>query len=588
MGSALHVRHWAIALLIATWASTSGAQWTLPEAAGAHPDYRGSVPAKSDVVFSSRFERPQAPDVAKSFGASRIEWVYSIDTAFVASLQRAAPWYGGAINANGPLPSEDGYARDFDGQVLVAPWMKAWGGQWYSVASPVTRRVLLERAKSVIDAGGRSLQVDDPLFQLQAVMFHGGDFSEAALSGFRRYLADYPDRAKLRDLGLDDTAVDYRDYLRARHKVRDAKDYKSRFRNFPSTSIWIDYSRRVVADFTLELRGVLRAARPKALALSMNLTSFTEPDGKHKMFFLTDYLDYAMSETYINDAVELASQAATLRALGVGYVPSLVPRSASENRVAIAKLYAMGATPIVPWDTYAGNDSAGKAKRYFGTLEEYGDLYAFVRAQPGLFDRHEPTPVVGILVPIASYKSGPTKNLVALLQQNRIPFAFVTLGMSDGQPRMPAARLKRFKLLVAVNPDSDFAKEDLALLKQAGVQHTMSADLKSEFLDELQPFVVAPGAAEVQLYPTAVPGKTDHIVLHVIDESQGTEQKAARGCQRRIGIRKTVLGGARVSEASWVDKSGIDVLKVDETERAFLMSVDRCVLWGAVRMELQR
>ena len=55
------------------------------------------------------------------------------------------------------------------------------------------------------------------------------------------------------------------------------------------------------------------------------------PEEKNWHFFLTEYTDYAMAETPIDNTEALARRAATLRALGIGYVPSLKPRSTPEN-----------------------------------------------------------------------------------------------------------------------------------------------------------------------------------------------------------------------------------------------------------------
>lgn len=53
---------------------------------------------------------------------------------------------------------------------------------------------------------------------------------------------------------------------------------------------------------------------------------------------------------------------------------------------------------LVPWDVYIGKEP----ERWFGTVEEYGDLYDFVRSNAGLLDDYSPWANVVLTVPISS------------------------------------------------------------------------------------------------------------------------------------------------------------------------------------------
>ena len=114
---------WRAVLLAAAglFAGAAYAQGSLADGGKVHPPYHGLVPARSEVVFSTRFKQPEAPALIKAFGATRIDGVYPTDKAFAGLLKEQAPWFGGTLNANGPLPTEASLARDFDGHIVTAP-----------------------------------------------------------------------------------------------------------------------------------------------------------------------------------------------------------------------------------------------------------------------------------------------------------------------------------------------------------------------------------------------------------------------------------------------------------------------------------
>ena len=174
-------------LLVFLWSPLPlHADWSLLDGARVHPEYRGPVPKKSDVIFSTRSKRDNAAEVAKAFGATRIEWVYSTEPEFVHSLQSVAPWFGGTVNSTIPLPKDEGIAKDLEGRPIVAPWMKSWGAKWITTTDPHTREALKGVVQRYLELGASSIQVDDPLLQYTAANW-GGDFSESSLAGFRSF-----------------------------------------------------------------------------------------------------------------------------------------------------------------------------------------------------------------------------------------------------------------------------------------------------------------------------------------------------------------------------------------------------------------
>ena len=294
-----------------------------------------------------------------------------------------------------------------------------------------------------------------------------------------------------------------------------------------------------------------------------------------------------MAETQIVDLTVQVSQANTARALGIGFVPSLKPRSLPENRVAIAFFYALGGQPMVPWDVYDGNDEQGKAKRFFGAAADYADLYAFVRANATLFDGTETTPVVGVVVPVDKGDMNTVRGVSQRFVARQVPFAFVPVGGSAGY-RADPARLRHLRLLVTTNPDSDYSPSEIKALADSGVPRVTRTAVTDELIAALRPFQAAPEADRLRLVPRAKPAEPGRLLVHLVDAGRGDKASDDPQCRRRIGVRRDYLGTADVASARWVQPSGSVNLRPDTTSTSHVyFSIDGCVLWGALDIQLR-
>lgn len=571
-------------LALACWPTRAD----LLQATGLHPPLPAGVPRASDVVFSTRFRRAEAAAVAKAFGATRIEWGYSTDPAFVASLREVGPWIGCTLNANPKLPSDDGYARDFDGRVLAAPWMPGWGVSWVSTAHPDTQAAHAQELRRCAAVGARSVQFDDAQLQVFAARFQGGDFNPAMVAGFPDWLARHPDREAVRAAGLDGFRGDYKAWLVDRHGVKDTDDYRRRQSQWPSTPLWLAYTRAEVLAHHRRLRQLARQPDGQPMAWSMNLGHLTEPLAANAIAYLAAVADYNMGETPIKDWTLQVMQATTTRSLGLGFVPSLMPLSHSENRTAIAYLHALGGNVVVPWDVYDGNDEKGQPRRFFGQAADYGDLYRFVRQQAARLDGLELAPAVAVVLPYERGQVAALRGLSQRLVGRQVPFAFVPVGGEAGYT-VDAARLRGVQLIVTTNPDADYPPATLQALRDSGIERVALADLRDDRLDALRPFVLAPGAERVRVVPRATPGDGRRLVLHVVDTTRGELPGADAGCQRRIGLKAAQLGGRRVTRVTWADLAGEGSAAAELTPAGLVsFSLPRCSLWTVVELALER
>ena len=139
------------------------------------------APLSSDVCFSSRWRRPiDAEDPhdtfrdAARFHATRLDWVYTTDSAWIRECTELGYSIGTALNSKLPdTPGADqrvrGRMRNRGGSLVTAPWMVGWDAWWGCVNSPDYRAIFLEHARRCLDGGALYLHVDDPDMNYRAV-----------------------------------------------------------------------------------------------------------------------------------------------------------------------------------------------------------------------------------------------------------------------------------------------------------------------------------------------------------------------------------------------------------------------------------
>ncbi|MEI6334665.1 MAG: hypothetical protein WCS87_08915 [Methylococcaceae bacterium] len=556
------------------------AEWSYLDSWKAYPEFKGQVPKRSDVIFSTRSKRDEAPEIARAYGATRIEWVYSTDTQFISRLHAVTPWFGGTINATIALKDDKGIAIGLEGKPIVAPWMKSWGAKWISVADPQTRVALTNLATHYIKSGASSIQIDDPLLQFGARRW-GADFSEASIKGFREFLLKYPDKQGIKIAGLDKADLDYRLFLRDQFAINTTEDYLKRQKVLPSTPIWHAYLKASVLSHYVAFRTALDSVAGKQFPLSMNFLLFG-PDEKSEQFALVPFVDYAMVETKINDYDVLTLQAATYRALGIGYAPSIQPMGMEENRAAIASLYALGGQPIVPWDVYINQGPESKPSRFFGTPKDYSDLYQFVRHNADTFDGFEGLPVVGILAPVSHYNLKNTLALVRRLNQAGVPFALVPVG---GSYSIDNSKLSHFRLLVTVNPLADIGQDNVSAIKKNGVELISSELINGDLLRKLSPFNELP----IESTRVVIRGNTlghTSLAVHVIPLPNSNSKNRTGNCEQNISIKNSFIENRRVLDASFYAGKGSVPMLTKQDEKALSMKNLSCDAWGVALVRL--
>lgn len=407
------------ALLLAPLAALAAAEdsgSTFAQIARPHPRPAGA-PKSAEVSFSTRWPRPtnradnrDSFQSARDFHATRLDWLYlsgkpEFDRAFVSKFKTAGYRVGGTLNCQ-PTDSPTGTNRVFSigrtvnlkGEPLKDPWTRKYGGRFCCPNNPDYAKVYLTHARYALEAGVDHFQMDGP--ELNDLMSHfGGCFCAHCVRGFREYLASRSTPGQRAQWGVADLAAfDYARFLLALGTDPDTDislwkgpvELRELFRTFQ-----IESGLRFLGDMHQQIDRM--AGRNLAYSCNASHDFLTV---YHKVF------DFAVNEAYPSEEGEPAflyhQRIEPAQKLGKPMLFAFVSHDVAHHRRFIASGYALGTNAIVPWDVFTGLD----APRFFGTPEQFSDLFGFIRAQAALLEGYEEAGVFGPGIRDSRYSEG--------------------------------------------------------------------------------------------------------------------------------------------------------------------------------------
>lgn len=552
----------------------------LPRTRPQAPDIR-----RSDVFFSTRWNRPEAPEVMRSFGANRAVWIYTHDAAYVSKLKGEGRTVQGAINSVPRTEDLSAYCVDLDGTSLVAPWMVTFDPKnpvkWGCNNQPAYREAVRSAAVKTLDAGVDWMQFDDWALIVSAHSWGGGCMCDRCMEAFAEYLAAVPPETR-QTIGADPLeGYDYRAHLRDQG-IATAADYKARRRELPGTRLFEDFQRKSVREFFRWLRGEMDAHAGRRVPLSAN-SNLQNPSQQYN--FLADEFDFLIGETWSETLPDLAICAGTADALGTPQVVSPFPHDVPDTRAMIAATYALGQFTLVPWDVWMG---PGK-DRHFGRVEDYGDLYSFVRGNAGLFDGFEAVATVGVVIDNDRYDKARTQEIVARLLAAQVPFRLFPSGRACYRQALTRPELESVDLIVlACNPDALPEPDRTAL---DAVRSTVPVLPDSQITDRLLR-LLAPvqvwGPEDVFCILRAPAAGDKRIACHILNRNRlpGAREFAPLR-YLSLGLRDQFLGGAQVLSATW-HAPGCEPVEaiIDPLPDQTRFVIPRVDQWGVLMLEL--
>lgn len=479
---------------------------------------KNSFDSYSSVFLSSRLFRPDGSngdypgtlDILKRFMVTDDKWTYDTDPANIKSIVRLGIGFQGALNMN---MGTGGRAEYFDGTPVVAPWM-SWGSTWGSMSNPVYFQYLLDVGKKSIDAGVRSFQFDDWQGGINAYIW-GGDFSSASLVAFREYLDETYSTGQLDAWGISDLETfNYKIYLQTELGIQTNSDYLLHRAESPLDGPFRDFMMEETVRFHEQLHQELEVYAGQPLEFSFNSSILQSPAaGNHA---LSDMYDYGIGETQEHNLgmSNLVAFGALATGLGKPQVISPYVSHTDIIRQSIASAYALGQYMLVPWDIWTGTGT----NRYFGTVEEYGDLYQFIRQYPYLFDGNETPAKAGILIKWSEMNPATLVELSMRLFQQGVPFKAIVV--NDALPRyeLNADQLAGLEALIAYSPLASFSTADQATISASGIPVLTPSSVDSVWLAERSSVLISGGN---DLYATVRASEVSDApkVIHLINRS---------------------------------------------------------------------
>jgi hypothetical protein len=318
---------------------------TLAQLARPHPRCEGA-PKASDVCFSSRVRHPaNAADpldsfaTAAAFHATGFYWVYSADKAWIEEVRKRGYSFQGTLHPPlydtvGGKTRERGRVVNAQGESVALSWQAKQRMFMGCVNNPEFVENFFAHARHYVDAGAKSLHMDDQDMNLSAVRFGGCFCAHCQQKAAAARTA--PDSAEFqRQCTLDFYRVMFQriDEYAGRHVPISCNNYGGRV---DDVSEMFDFGMAELPESRLSLESIGAILRQ------------AEERGRRQVF-------------------------------------TAVSRNREVTRRAIAAAYACGGQIIVPWDVYQGSDDS----RYFGKPDDYADLYGFVRANAALLDEYE-------------------------------------------------------------------------------------------------------------------------------------------------------------------------------------------------------
>lgn len=382
------------------------------------------APRASAVCMRSLRSRPiNAKDphdtlaAIRNFHVTRLEWTYGNDPAFIKKVHDLGVEYGGAVAAG----SYEGKATPWqwnvigsEAQRLVPTWMRAWPqpNPWGCANNPEFRAGHVRAALAAVKAGADVLHRDEP-GQNEHSYNWGGCFCRHCMVGFRGWLAEHADRAKLQELAIGDLAeFDYGDYCRAQKlptgdafRLGKANVLRSYFRQYQ-----IDSS----VAFNQWWRDELNRQAGRPIAISSN-------NGASRWTPIELSFDYCIGElrrdhatpAHLHEVMQTArshgrTQSVTMPLDGKDEPES--PGWVAVTRRTIATMYALGGHIEMPWDTYLPTPDG---RRYFGKPGNYADITAFIRGMATHLDGYSQAFAGGCAVIDPNWQDRPPVGLSA-------------------------------------------------------------------------------------------------------------------------------------------------------------------------------
>jgi hypothetical protein len=369
----------------------------------------GDVMMRSLRVWPQRNNPNDTLATAKQFKVDHIVWIYENTEEFNEEVRAAGMGIGSTMAANAremwqpnmsraeALQLVDRFTiRNLHGEQTMQQHFRRFGDHLVThfapcQADPEWLDFYVDYLEMHYNRGIGTIHRDDPATSYAAVRA-GGPFTVNTIRFFREYLAENYTPGELADLGVEDVATfDVRQHFLDLGAPSDNTLWQ--WRGSPLMPVFIAAMMEVDRQFFLKAKERVEARTGMRIPWSLNGGGPLRP--------LEDAFDFRISEfqRHHNQPQTLLEMSDyPLQAGKTQAWVSIVDREYATSpdftidlRRHIATAYAVGTIPLVPWCMYMHD-----APRYYGSFEDYGDLFHFLSDNRQHFDGHTFSSVSGM------------------------------------------------------------------------------------------------------------------------------------------------------------------------------------------------
>lgn len=488
----------------------------------------------SAVYLSSRaYRTPDAfqtgtIDAIRQFNPTTIRWAYIREPAQIQSIAKLGVKLETAVQdtlAPDPIArtkAKNRNSEDFEGNPIVvghiasAPNIACYNGSTYING-------VLEQIKISMENGVIALQHDDWVGNISLYNDSYGCFCEDCLKKFNEYIKEKYSVDEIKAFGIDDiNNFNYRTYLQTKFSFKTNQDYKSNRSKVSLDKVFKDFQYNSSFKYFMLLKEKAKEySGGKDIPLNGNMGHM--PIWYDKELFKIGYAFFneALGETDEEEYQDIADLiTGTNFVIGTGKTYTISPRTSRValeteiNRRAAAVSYALGNYFLVPWDVWLSR----QPQRAYGTTEQYGDLFSFIRQYPELFDKHEAKSKVAIAVQWSELSDANMrktfKDLSYKLFQSGVSYKVVVANNEEPTIKFNNESFDGINEIITIHSLDKFSNENKQFIEKSGINITSIDKVSDAMLNNYSRVKVSGGS---DLYATIRETSMGEKAVHIIN-----------------------------------------------------------------------
>ncbi len=365
-------------------------------------------------------------ETAKAFKVDKILWIYEntkqynqkvraegigIGTTMAANAREA--WHP-KMNQQQRRQFADNYTiRNLKGEQVLMRHFKHFGEDAFimhfqpDICIDQWADIYTNYVSDLYRMGIESIHRDDPAANWAALRC-GGTFTDAAVEYFREYLKENYPTSELKKLGVENIRTfNVRAHLLDLGAPTD--DALWQWKGSPLMPIYSDAMLKATVEFYQEVRD--RVEKKTGMSIPWSRNGVGPLSGLDTVFDfrIGEYQRHHSQPQTLLEMSRFCADNGKLQgtiSMVDGKWNEHPEEYVRETRKHIPTAYATGMIPLVPWCMYMH-----QAPRYYGTVEDFGDLYHFVSDHRELFDGHKLAAANGIDTQANLYSWLPNKEL---------------------------------------------------------------------------------------------------------------------------------------------------------------------------------